>query len=90
MDNDTFTKRYNFRLPDRTIGILDSVIGKGVTGNRTEALVWILDEYARNESKIANIEEDIEDLREKVTAHDSTILEFQEIINQLRNRKMLD
>lgn len=43
MESDTFTKKYNFRLPDRTIEYLDEMVERNVARNRTDALIFAVD-----------------------------------------------
>lgn len=81
MESDTFTKKYNFRLPDRVIEHLDKMIEAGKARNRTEALILIVDasekltDDTNIEKKITDTEkrqdkqqEEIEELKTRMEA----------------------
>lgn len=45
MEKDTFTKKYSFRLPDRTIEQLDWLVEHEGFRNRTQAFILIIEGY---------------------------------------------
>lgn len=45
MEKDSFTKKYNFRLPDRTIEQLDWLIETEGFKNRTQAIIVTVETY---------------------------------------------
>jgi len=49
MEKESFTKKYNFRLPDRTIEQLDEMIEDGVIQNRTDGVVLAVERLYNNE-----------------------------------------
>lgn len=49
MERDSFTKKYNFRLPDRTIEQLEVLIGNGVIQNRTDGVILAIDRLYNSE-----------------------------------------
>lgn len=64
MESETFTKKYNFRLPDITIERLDEIVKNGKARNRTEAIIRAVDSY----SQADKIDQLIDAMGERTTA----------------------
>ncbi|AGB48931.1 hypothetical protein Metho_0675 [Methanomethylovorans hollandica DSM 15978] len=102
MESDTFTKKYNFRLPDRVIEHLDKMIEAGKARNRTEALILIVDasekltDDTNIEKKITDTEkrqdkqqEEIEELKTRMEAM-SKAFELYLLVSDGENKKSSD
>lgn len=64
------TKRYTFRLSDRTIDKLNGMIEAGHARNRTDAIELSVDMYFDTEERLAVIENQIQELQKKVETNE--------------------
>lgn len=74
MESETFTKKYNFRLPDRTIEYLDKMVERNVARNRTDALIFAVDlvrsvnDKSVMDEKLVELEKKLDNLMVRVKA----------------------
>jgi len=64
------TKRYTFRLSDRTIDKLNRMVEAGHARNRTDAITISVDTYFDTEARLAVIENQIKEIQKKVGIHE--------------------
>jgi Arc/MetJ-type ribon-helix-helix transcriptional regulator len=76
MERDSFTKKYNFRLPDRTIEQLDRLVTEGKARNRTEAVTLAVDRLYMQEMFGPNV-------FDRVNSTAAFVVKHPEFINRL-------
>lgn len=86
MESETFTKKYNFRLPDRTIERLDKLVENGTVRNRTEAIIYIIDVCEGLFSKVEHIDSDRENIKNEMKKLTAKSLELQKSIEELEKK----
>lgn len=69
-------KQTAFRLPQRTLDILDKIVEEGKARTRTDALILAVDEYIPASVKIFKLESKIELLKESKNNRDEQILKL--------------
>lgn len=52
-------KQTAFRLPQRTLDILDQIVEEGKARTRTDALIYAIDTYKKTSSQINELKKDI-------------------------------
>lgn len=76
MDEEIRPKQTAFRLPQRTLDILDNIVALGKTRTRTDALILAVDEYITASAKIFKLESKLESLKESNNDRDERILKL--------------